>query len=118
MELNRIVKETEARVVMSSCWRIGRELIEIKELLHNWEFVGIVVGKTPYLRGDEIKRGDEIQWWLDDYKKRGNQYGEVEKFVIIDDDADMKHLLPYLVKCNFNTGLTTGKADLAIEKLI
>jgi hypothetical protein len=53
-------------------------------------------------------RGHEIQAWLDSHPEK------FERVVILDDDYDMAHLLPKLVGCNGNEGLTAEKADIAI----
>jgi hypothetical protein len=48
-----------------------------------------------------VERGHEIQAWLDTHPDLN-----VTSFVIIDDDADMAHLLHRLVAVEFETGLT------------
>lgn len=96
---NRIVKETGAKVVVSSTWRMGRTVEELQQLLNDRGFIGVeVVGKTVFT--SHGVRGREIQTYL------SNMPEKPEKFVILDDDADMEHLMPYLFKTDFNTGLT------------
>lgn len=114
-ELNRIINETGAKVVISSTWRLYPELdqliendIGIKE--------GAIIGKTkdylPIIRSEGTCRGDEIQDWLD------NTDEVIESFVILDDDDDMRDLLPYLIQTSFyGRGLTKELADKAIEFL-
>lgn len=41
----------------------------------------------------------------------------VESFVILDDDADMCHLMPRLVRSETAVGLTAAEADRAITML-
>jgi hypothetical protein len=41
----------------------------------------------------------------------------VKAFVILDDDADMAHLLPRLVSLQFETGLTMQCAEETIKML-
>lgn len=125
--LDRLITETGAKIVISSAWRLGR----LCEPMMNLEGVSIflrshgvqcsVVGLTPYgskrvpvslkfsMRG-ACERGHEIADWLDEHP-------EVEKFVIIDDDADMAHLKEYLVKTDFLTGLQDDHVERAIEIL-
>lgn len=111
--LNHIIKETEACIVVSSTWRIGKSLRGLTDILLT---AGLTLGTrvfdvTPVLH---VKRGLEIQKWLDQAKETGI---EVEAFVIIDDDSDMEHLLPYLVKTNNMDGLIWSKAKEAIKLL-
>ena len=44
-------------------------------------------------------RGREIKMWLDDHA------GEIEDFIILDDDADMWILKDYLIQTNTYRGL-------------
>lgn len=121
-QLNRILKETGAKICISSAWRgdpkTPSELYKAG-LLPEAE----IVGTTPHLRTpvgmsgwDWKERGKEIQWWLD-------RHPEVEKYCIIDDDSDM---LPHqkLFKTKFTpagdgvpVGLTPEIADDVIEYL-
>ena len=55
-------------------------------------------------------RGDEIQDWL-------TRHPDVTQFVILDDDADMAHLLPYLVQTRTREGLTDEQTDEVIKRL-
>lgn len=117
-ELNRITDTTGARIVVSSVWRHGG-LKRIRDILRSWGVTGKVIGITPDLcrapKDSAIiiatERGDEIQAWLD--TTRFN----VETFVILDDDADMKHLKPRLIQSTFEKGLTPEHADRAIALL-
>lgn len=63
---------------------------------------------TPRLYG---KRGEEIQNWINSFDQ------VIEKFVILDDDSDMEHLLPYLIKTSYEFGLTDKETDLLIKNL-
>jgi hypothetical protein len=112
-QLNRVVAETGAYIVMSSCWRIGRDIMEIRDLLRGWGVVGTTIDKTPHL---PTLRGNEIQAWLNRYAQH-ERYGPVESFVILDDDSDMAHLKPSLVRTWIDDGLTKQKADEAIAML-
>lgn len=107
--LNRIVQETGAAIVVSSCWRIGRTVIELRELMKAWGIVGKVIGKTPLYW--ELERGREISKWMEDFPH------DVESFVILDDDSDMGTLIPRLVQTGFDEGLTEQAADRAITLL-
>lgn len=116
VELNRITDLTGARIVISSSWRIGTSVAELRSILLSWGVTGKVIGKTPRLLIESgtlciaQPRGSEIQSWIDKCER-------VERFVILDDDSDMGPLTPFLVKTKFETGLTTADANRAIAVL-
>ncbi len=105
--LNRIIDRTGARVVVSSVWRLTRSVAQLQEVLEARGFRGNVVGKTPQFGRF---RGHEIQAWLFDHP-------EIGRFVIIDDDCDMAHLMPRLVCTHFRVGLTNTHVDRAVAIL-
>jgi hypothetical protein len=120
--LNWIIETTGADIVISSTWRIIG-MGKIKDKLNEWGVAGKVRGITPdHTRRDSntgfyvasSERGDEIQEWLDKYR---SERGPIDSFVIIDDDADMKHLMPFLVQAQLERGLTMEEADRAVEIL-
>ena len=123
--VNQITDATEAKIVVSSTWRVLFEFRILKAFLKRQGIKAEVVGKTPDLvrwsRGAAAseggillakQRGDEIQAWLDEHT-------EVEKFIILDDDADMAHLIDRLVqpRPSMETGLEQHHVDKAIEML-
>lgn len=117
--LNHILAETDAFLVISSSWRFcGLE--EMWLILTHWGVQGCVVGITPDLTVKEgsiyqsVPRGREIQAFIDELAANGRA---VHGFVILDDDPDMEHLLPWLVKTQFETGLTMEHANQAIAIL-
>jgi len=121
VRLNRLVQETEAEVVISSTWRHGRTVQQLRTLLQEHGFVGTVRGRTPQwlekspggLYSAE-ERGHEIQAWLN----KAEDYGcFVDSFVILDDDSDMAHLRDRLIKTEFATGLLDEHVDRAIAML-
>lgn len=76
--LSWIIKQTKAKIVISSTWRFsGLEIL--KEMWDKRGLPGEVIDITPDL--NNLKRGDEIQHWLDNNK--------VINYVIVDDDNDM-----------------------------
>ena len=113
----RIVRETDARIVLSSTWRKHPDMLP-----YLWQKLGAdakarYVGDTPVLdaREDGLvwraqPRGAEIQVWLDDHK-------DVTHFVILDDDADMAHLMDHLVLTDNRIGLTDDIANEVIRRL-
>jgi len=94
--LNLLVKETSAKIVVSSTWRRGETVETLSEWLYNSGFEGEVIGKTPVM--DDYCRGAEIEEYLLRLK-------DVESYVILDDDSDMlKHQMDNFVKCDHDYG--------------
>ena len=89
--LRYIIEQTDAKLVISSSWRIDG----IDTFNSMWEYrnyPGEIIGITPFsyfnedLESDpdiEICRGHEIKYWLD------NTNNNIESYVILDDDDDM-----------------------------
>ena len=114
--LSKIVKETNAKIVISSAWRIGCTQLR----MWNAFFTALgyphieVIGVTPYL--GTVNRGTEIQRWLDikySYNEKSNDFADI-KFAIIDDCPDMNHLSTHLFKTEYSTGLTEKIANEVI----
>lgn len=124
--LNDLIKQTDAKIVISSSWRIGSS--NVKEFLKN-KF------KKDDFRLDNFKdatnreciqnifyndniidltdtfgpsRGDEIQRWLD------NHSDDVDLYVILDDSSDMLDgQLEHLVQTDTYYGITDREVHLA-----
>ena len=96
--LNELYRRVPYDIVVSSTWRIGMSVEELQNLITNSGFNPEirVIGATPRLYQ---QRGKEIQQWIDDNNFTG-------KFIIIDDDSDMCHLLPLLVRTDCQLGFT------------
>ena len=108
--LNKVVRETGCKIVISSSWRVILTYRSIRGLLarRGFEFASHIADQTP--RGGFESRGMEIQAWLDEHP-------EVSDFVIVDDDMDMAHLMPNLVKTSWHSGLTMRGAESIIKGL-
>lgn len=83
--LQAIVKKSEAKVVLSSTWRLGATKEELENLSN---YLGVdIIGVTRNTRSHPNKitepRGWQIQDWLNSYSDK------VTHYVIIDDDDDM-----------------------------
>ena len=140
-QLNRIIDETGAKVVVSSTWRLGRTITQLQEILDRVGFIGEVIDKTPNFHakgtdndgeriGYTIPRGCEIDWWLDNKGKfqRINWSTEeqqkyidksiVKNYIIIDDDSDMLYnQREHFIHTSFMSGLTNELTDKAISIL-
>lgn len=114
--LNHITNMTGAGLVITSNRRLGASRAALEELLRSWGVQGAIYGATPPLgtsngtvwRG--VARGEEIQAWL-------NANPGVSGFVILDDCADMVHLMGALVQTDPVEGLTMRHAKAAIVHL-
>lgn len=109
--LNQIIKETNAKVVISSSWRIIRTHDEIAKMLKEKGFIGEVIGSTPALIRLGMRRGDEIRAWLDSMSE------DIDNYVILDDCSDMCELKKNLVQTTWAIGITTEHALAAIALL-
>lgn len=98
--LNDVVKQTGARVVISSSWRMfGFD--RLKAFIAKQGVVCDVIGMTPYVKFSGTARGREIRAWIDDNKYDG-------AFAVVDDEV-------YDISEYFDTGLicqTDGQAGL------
>lgn len=107
--LNELYSKVPYDIVVSSTWRIGMTIEELQNLITNSGFNPEikVIGMTPPLY---LQRGEEIQAWID----KNNFTG---KYIIIDDDSDMCHLLPVLVRCDCQLGFTIYDYQKALKLL-
>lgn len=115
--LNRILKGSDAKVVISSSWRYHVSPNRMQKILASRGFEGEVVGRTPTipelpksLQGTGV-RGTEIEVWL-----TKNKHREVEKFVILDDlgPKQFPSLTNHLVQTSWATGLVSANVDRAL----
>lgn len=131
--LNRIIQETEAKVVISSSWRGSWHLFHLNIFLCSLGFRGEIVGYTPRLVGKE--RGEEIKLFVDLFNS-GETINElkikdflsyshedlpenyvIRNYVILDDDNDMADIIDHLVLIDNEKGLVGTDGDRAIEIL-
>ena len=105
--LQTLVDNTRADIVISSSWRI---LYPISSLSKMFKEVGLninVVGETPYI--PNYHRGEEIALYLADNADNNLNY------VILDDSTDFYHWQkPYLV----NTDPGFGLSEIDVAKAI
>jgi hypothetical protein len=100
--VGKIGLDTDCEFVLSSSWRhhpdgvaAANKIVTISDI-------------TPTLSGI---RGEEIQAWLD-------QHPEVDRYAIVDDDADMlPEQQPNFFKTTFETGLTEDIAKAITSHL-
>ena len=116
--LNRIIEETGCKVVLSSSWRssIESENIFTQNLLKLKGFKYEFYDVTPRLWFSDfsIRRGEEINFWLD----KESEKHEIESFVILDDDSDMlPEQMNNFIHVDGQVGLTDRDVLTAIEIL-
>ncbi len=88
--LNVLCKEIDAKVVISSTWRMGRTIKELKKIFLEVGATFDVIDSTPVLRHKGCVRGNEIAQWINDGNSFINcEYHLFHSYVIIDDDSDM-----------------------------
>lgn len=121
-ELNWIVDTTDAKIVISSTWRMFYNYDAMQNLLDNKGFKGEVIGETPDVYSSHkynAPRGAEINDWItaniDD-----SEIHEYRRYVIIDDDSDMLlWQVPHFIHTDFSGGgLTHDIAYRTIRTLL
>ena len=101
-----IVKNTGAKIVVSSSWRrIPESIQNLKDWLAKYGME--VYDSTP---STGMYRGDDITAWF-------NRHPGEHQYAILDDDSDMTVHKSHLVQTEFYTGLTRELADRCIELL-
>ena len=114
-EINRILRDTDARVVLSSTWRTsdtGCDLV--KETLVDGRIIGATPIRMGHMMGGWRNRKAEIGWWLTENAVRFS----IEKMAVIDDDNDADLGDGSFFQTSFeNGGLTKEIADRIIQHL-
>lgn len=89
--LNQLIKDTGAKVVISSTWRhSGLKYCEDALKFHGFE--GEIIDTTPSSRCGMCVRGNEILKWIQDHKDLVGEYYNFTEYVILDDDSDMLYM--------------------------
>jgi hypothetical protein len=109
--LNLLIKLTDAKIVVTSSWRLDSDL-PLQHLVDFEGVIGEVVGQTPYLGLGYHGRGAEIHAFL-----REDNF-PIEQFVILDDDIEhdiADHFPNSLVRTDMATGFDEATFRKAIE---
>lgn len=114
--INRICRETGAKIVLASDWRISWPYC-IDRIERGGIEKGLIIDKTPEHMWVEHapkiyqSRGSEIDDWL-------SQHTECENFVIIDDRTDfLDEQQAHLVHVNSKRGIDDIDVEFAIQIL-
>ena len=91
--LNKLIRLTKARIVISSTWRLFHSFEKLQNIFEEQKIKGKIISTTSVEKAtieEDIPRGQKITDWLE-------QNSEVEQYVIIDDDvqADCIQFHPY-----------------------
>jgi hypothetical protein len=87
--LNHLIKNTGAKIVISSTWRKNTAIEELTKLFKMKGFIGEIIDYTPRL-GEGNLRGNEILKWIENnITLIGQLRHEYRSYVIFDDDSDM-----------------------------
>lgn len=118
---NRIVRETEARIVLSSAWR--NLIVQGHMTVYGFERLLCSHGVRGHLISHTRSVGDPERWqeikaWLDapDWSRVPLQRGTVDRYCILDDMPDAFGGRPG-VRTNGGIGLTDDDAEKAIAIL-
>lgn len=116
--LNDIVKASEAKVVVSSAWRVDHSLDELRQVLTTSGFQGEIIGSTPIHSHDHAVglsdicriRCEEIQAWIDAHSE------PLTSFVVLD-DLELELLAAYQIKTDMEDGLCDHHVGQALAIL-
>ena len=91
--LNKLVRLTKAKIVISSTWRLFHSFEKLQNIFEEQKIEGEIISTTSVEKAtveEDIPRGQKIADWLE-------QYPKVKQYVIIDDDvqADCIQFHPY-----------------------
>jgi len=111
--LNSLVERSGSKIVITSQWRTLYPMVDLRQILINagLKYPRCIIGATPDLLGEPrvTSRGEEIDKWLKKTEK------DIDSFVIIDDEDDMKPFMDRLVQTNYDNGLTKDDIERAVS---
>ena len=109
--LQKIIKSTGAKIVLSSSWRRDVPLMKFNLLPRLEEYGMEIMDCTPYICNGSC-RGDEIREWI-----KRTEYG-ITQFAILDDNNDMAEFTDTnLIQTNTKFGLQEIDAIRCIDLL-
>jgi len=112
--LQTIIETTQAKIVISSTWRLMGEH-RLQAMWKDRQLPGEIIGLTPSIQN--VKRGDEIAHYL---KENGHQNAppQIIQYLIIDDNNTMlKTQQDNFVQTDSNLGITQTDVQKAINIL-
>jgi len=119
LQLNKVLRRTEAKVVLSSNWRKHHTTAFITAALQQVGFEGDLLGTTPDLtsKNQDFIRGNEIlKWCRENEALLGCRYQSYKTYAIIDDKNDMLYWQRnHFFQTDRYCGLTPSKAAEIIQ---
>lgn len=87
---NRIIKENQADIVITSTWRYRRTIEDLQDILDSIGLYGNIIGKTERLF---TQRAVEIYEWIKKHEEENNT--KIESICILDDEhaIDIDYML-------------------------
>lgn len=109
--LEHIVSEVpDLKIVISSTWRLGASLKDLKKICSFSEKVSeCVIDSTPVIK--DAPRGEEIAYWLRQTRHK------VRAYAVVDDDSDMDAVEDNFFQTDNKDGLMYTLAQEIIEHL-
>ena len=117
-KVNDIIRDTDAKLVISSDWRRGRSINQLQDLLESYGCIGEIIDCTPQaeqvvdtwvpITTLEEERVLEIQEWL-------SKHPGVTHWVSLD-DLDLS-ALQWFVQTDHRTGISDDNVSVAIKML-
>lgn len=89
--VDQLCQDTGSKIVISSTWRLGREIEEMRNIFKQFNFETEIIDYTPFHMQSWSVRGNEIASWLEQntMKLFNIQSYNFNHYAIIDDDNDM-----------------------------
>ena len=89
--LNEVCTTSKAQIVLSSTWRHGRDIEEMRNIFKELGATFDLIDYTPSFSTKWAVRGNEIYAWIEQNSMNlfGIEYYNYKNYVIIDDDSDM-----------------------------
>lgn len=124
--INKLTDVTGAKIVLSSSWRRGKSLNELKQLFKDVGITGELIGKTPILSflcdienyHYSVPRGNEIKAWIEINRYALNSKDFKLQYVIIDDESDMLYWQRNkFVQTNHDIGFTESDYNKCLKIL-
>lgn len=119
--LNTLLEKCpEAKLVISSTWRLGTDIETLQRVCDTLGIKGEVIGKTESFHGQGSVRGNEIRFFIDENKELlgYDRTWNYKNYVILDDDSDMLYPQRHnFVHVDNEVGLTYGDVNKALAIL-
>lgn len=115
--VNRIIRATNAKIVISSSWRNNEKFSfdKVVDALRYAGFIGDIIGRTPTLTDFHSAREDEIDMWLA-WRQQNKEAEPIESFVILD-DIPMVRMKDSAIETSCEYGIVEADVERAIAIL-